>query len=1550
MKNFRILLVISFIVLASLNSKGQWEQCNGPYGGDVHSLAVSSSNIFAGTDGGIFLSTNNGGSWVAKNNGLSGENINCIAVSGSNIFAGSLFNGVFLSTNNGTNWTEVNSGITNQTVRALAVSGSNIFAGTGGGIFLSTDNGENWTEVNNGLTNQTVYSLAVSGSDIFAGTNGGGVFLSTNNGANWTEVNNGITNQTVFSLAVSGSNIFAGTGGGIFLSTDNGENWTEVNNGLPQYYSISSIVANGSNIFLGTTNTNYGIFLSTNNGANWTEVNNGLTNQTVISFAVSGTDIFAGTYGGGVFKSTNNGANWAGANIGLTVIDVNSLAVSGTGIFAGTEGNGVFSSTNNGESWASVNTGLSNQHIDFITVNGTNIFAGASDEIFLSTNNGVSWAEVYDGGPYGYLVKCLIENGTNIFVGHYHGIILSTDNGDNWTDINDGLTEKDIASLAFRGTYIFAGTNGGGIFLSTNNGTNWSAINNGLTNQRVNSIIVSGTDIFAGTNGGGVFLSTNNGTNWSAINNGLSEKSIYSIAVSDTIIFAGTYRGIFLSTNKGADWRVVNTGLTNKSIIALSVLGKEVFAGTLGSSVFKANIDDLLEEGSRNRDSLALVALYNATDGPNWYNNENWITNEPIDNWYGVAVVNGRVDSLSLRRNDLFGEIPPELGNLTKLRYLSFHGNDANSKGLNGEIPPELGNLSNLTYLNLWGNRLTGEIPHELGNLSELIYLNLGFNYLSGEIPKELMNLTKLKYLLLGYNGGAGANNEIIGGFTGVIPSEIMNLKNLESLELAMNNFTGTIPSEIGQLSNLKILDLSWNKLTGTITPEIGNLSNLKRLSLEWNELNGELPVEISDLDSLTFLALGSNKLSGTIPKEYGDLTNLTSFYLASIFGDDGNQISGDIPEELKNLLNIKYIKFQDNQFTSCPDFSTLDSLKLLSIKDNKLDFDDIEPNMGIEDFEYSPQDSVGTEQDLAVTEGSEYTISVNVGGSNNKYQWFLNGSEITDAVNADYTIDAMSQDDEGSYVCRITNTVATELTLWSRPINVSMESKNDLIVNAGGDKEICFGNSVQIGNTSPASGGEEPYEFKWSPSTGLDNDAISNPTASPEQTTVYTLTVTDARDSAASAQVTVTVNPLPEPEISGKISVFSNEIASYSSNDAFSYKWYAEGGEIQGSDNAKEVSVKWGSGSSGILKLVQTTDKNCTDSMEAGVTIQTWQPSLVLEVVDKDFGEYPVHPELKLRSSVTIRNNGNSSVYLDSLASSNAEFQINEQIGAILPNRSVNAGVSFKPAQEGERTAVLTAYSGNEKAEGNLKGTGTAMPEDAAIAGMELSIIPNTGKPGDKVKLVLNLVGSENLTASARDFETTIGLNPYVLHYDNAYSSKHPPTTILAFDDRFENRPIEVRGTRRMGNDILVSIDFEVLLGTEDTTKILFKQSPVWKDADVPVYTILKDSIFVVDICRADGERLLKFKDDESFISSINPHPVKEEAEIKYYLSENTAASLYLISVLGEKKLIIFKKSLKKGFGASIFKTDNIPSGLYILIFKGADKVFDSKKVLIVR
>ena len=140
----------------------------------------------------------------------------------------------------------------------------------------------------------------------------------------------------------------------------------------------------------------------------------------------------------------------------------------------------------------------------------------------------------------------------------------------------------------------------------------------------------------------------------------------------------------------------------------------------------------------------SLTALYDATDGANWINSDNWLTEEPVGTWHGItAGSDGRVTELRLPGNEMNGSIP-DLGALANLTTL-----DLNTNPLTGSIP-DLSGLTSLTTLNLGSGLLNGPIP-DLSALTALTSLDLRSNDLTGEIP-DLSALTNLATLNLSHN------------------------------------------------------------------------------------------------------------------------------------------------------------------------------------------------------------------------------------------------------------------------------------------------------------------------------------------------------------------------------------------------------------------------------------------------------------------------------------------------------------------------------------------------------------------------------------------------------------------------------------------------------------------------------------------------------------------------------------------------------------------------------------------------------------------------------
>ena len=143
-------------------------------------------------------------------------------------------------------------------------------------------------------------------------------------------------------------------------------------------------------------------------------------------------------------------------------------------------------------------------------------------------------------------------------------------------------------------------------------------------------------------------------------------------------------------------------------------------------------------------DRAALVALYEATNGSGWTNRTNWLSDEPLSEWYGVATdTAGRVTHLRLFSNGLTGQIPTGLTALASLTHLWLNDND-----LTGQIPSDLGGLANLGHLSLDANRrLQGPVPLSFANLSSLWTLRLAQTALSGPLPQGLTRLRNLSYL-----------------------------------------------------------------------------------------------------------------------------------------------------------------------------------------------------------------------------------------------------------------------------------------------------------------------------------------------------------------------------------------------------------------------------------------------------------------------------------------------------------------------------------------------------------------------------------------------------------------------------------------------------------------------------------------------------------------------------------------------------------------------------------------------------------------------------------
>ncbi|KAJ1700914.1 hypothetical protein LUZ63_000693 [Rhynchospora breviuscula] len=184
---------------------------------------------------------------------------------------------------------------------------------------------------------------------------------------------------------------------------------------------------------------------------------------------------------------------------------------------------------------------------------------------------------------------------------------------------------------------------------------------------------------------------------------------------------------------------------------------------------------------------------------------------------------------------------------LSKLKKL-----DLSYNRLNNSIISSLAKVSSLRALDLEGNHIENVPVKEFSALN-LEVVNLRSCDISGSLP-YLGDWSSLKALSLAYNNLNGT----------ITSTGLCHLKNLEELDLSVNNFAGNIPPCIGYLSSLRILDLSYNQFHVKISSSIFERAiSLRYLSLSSNLLEGTLSISsFSNHSYLEVLGLSTSALN----------------------------------------------------------------------------------------------------------------------------------------------------------------------------------------------------------------------------------------------------------------------------------------------------------------------------------------------------------------------------------------------------------------------------------------------------------------------------------------------------------------------------------------------------------------------------------------------------------------------------------------------------------------------------------------------------------------
>ena len=361
------------------------------------------------------------------------------------------------------------------------------------------------------------------------------------------------------------------------------------------------------------------------------------------------------------------------------------------------------------------------------------------------------------------------------------------------------------------------------------------------------------------------------------------------------------------------------------------------------------------------------------TDKTGWEN----MTPETMGDAVGVTVNGeGRVTRIDMQKvttqiisgrhlptgNKLVGTLPPEIGNLTKLKYINIKQNY-----FYGEIPDVFGSMQNLErfslagqteefqwaynrrtswhelahvrgfddpndpYTGSWGsvnvgknivvsNRFKSELPRSLGNLPKLELIEIRKQYLLGSLPEEWGNITTLKGLAL--SAPRRYNSPLLqmsipaswGSFT-----EMIFFK-LEGHYQGDTWLIGGLPTGLENWSNLANIAVYSAGLSG-FAPEFTSARDVRYYNISRNNFSGEFPwasIFNGDNSRISKLSISRNNFSGELPETIPPATypsNNPNYNLAAV-SITQNSFSGQLPAWLGLFPDLQIINVSRNNFS----------------------------------------------------------------------------------------------------------------------------------------------------------------------------------------------------------------------------------------------------------------------------------------------------------------------------------------------------------------------------------------------------------------------------------------------------------------------------------------------------------------------------------------------------------------------------------------------------------------------------------------------------------
>lgn len=851
----------------------------------------------------------------------------------------------------------------------------------------------------------------------------------------------------------------------------------------------------------------------------------------------------------GLYKTINEGKDWVRMNTGntntITAIHfVNQL----TGWYASNSSN-IRKTTDGGATWVQQGAGIASGSNDIWLKDLNNGFITGNNGALRKTSNGGSTWQTIASGVTTDLRRIFFANNNLGFIASSNGQILrTTDGGNTWNIITTGAGGINDIFFADATTGYLSSSNN--LFKTVDGGLTWSAVTTGAVNPILRIFFTDANNGYLSVGGEGIFKTTDGGNTW---NNTITLNGLYDsfnaiyFTDANTGYIGGNLGKINKTTDGGVTWKNKTTGLGTELFSVFATNRDTAYTAGKEGKIFKTENGGINFFQQTQAFATTIIKVYFTSNNVGFAcsdsgrimktidGGETWVLKPTntlrgftdlsfINANQGYAVASG---GFVFKTNDA-GETWDSIstGEPDVSRAIWFLNEDTGFVAGTNKIAR--------TYDG--GNTWNIHTSLIASSIQDIVFTNASLGYCAGTFGKILFTTDAgLNWSQTNNNSNNAAieemwfANDSVGYFAKQTSQSFTldSCKNIGTIATAClaNNWT---------MNSISMTD------GGAYGYCVGGLNGIVHQT-EQREI-------YRTFTSTNTYCAGNSIFIGYFARGFYGATNTFTAQLSDASGSFAS------PVNIGTYTATPYT-YQSGIITATIPMGTMGGsnyrVRVIASDPATIGVDNgysitIQPS-------FIPSVTLNSSASGTVCAGSLVAISTTAfaGGLNPIYTWTINGNNINN--NSNTLVTSTLQDGDTVQVSMVSNlNCANTLPVLSNTYIASISI--GLPLTLANDTTVCQNSNIQL--SAPAG-----YNYTWSPSQGLNNANIANPTATISNNITYFLTITDATGCAGTDSITIDVNPLPVLNLGSNQAVCSNGIVQLNAPAGYNYNWLPAAG-----------------------------------------------------------------------------------------------------------------------------------------------------------------------------------------------------------------------------------------------------------------------------------------------------------------------------------------------------------------------------------------------------